>query len=324
MLPRAPSAPPARPVHVDAKINVMIEARCAAADGDTGTSRCRLTPAQLAMLGAAYGDALKLTAGSASFLCTAWPRRQGSAGDDANGNAAEVPADLSIRLDGACGSQASPAPLTFRIAALAPAASPPPLATDVRWCVRSGVPLVGAAQRARLERQLYAALAGRLICTGATLIIGATTLQAVRVTPGAPAVRVTSRARIAVDRGLRRWEPEAGESVVGGSREPQAAHEASHLRGPQSGQSASDALSASPSAPSSLGVLGGQFRAFADLSAIFEVSAHARGRGGWLRPPAGVLLHGPPGVRDSPRCAEGAHPRDAPPPRMYLGEYLGE
>ena len=314
-------------MHVDAKINVMIEARCAAADGDTGTSRCRLTPAQLAMLGAAYGDALKLTAGSASFLCTAWPRRHGSAEEDANGNAAEVPADLSIRLDGACHSRISSAPTNLCIAALAPAASPPPLATDVRWCVRSGVPLVGAAQRARLERQLHAALAGRLICTGATLIIGATTLQAVRVTPGAPAVRVTSRARIALDRGLRRWEPEAGESmggVVGGPREPQAAHEASHPRGPQSGQPASDALSASSSAPSSLGVLGGQFRAFADLSAIFEVSAHARGRGGWLRPPAGVLLHGPPGVRASPRCAEGAHPQDAPPPRMYLGEYLGE
>ncbi len=297
----------------------MIEARCAAADGDAGTSRCRLTPAQLATLGVAYGDALKLTAGSATFLCTAWPRRHGSAEDGANGNAAEVPADLSIRLDGVCPSRVSSTPTHLCITALAPAASPPPLATDVRWCVRSGAPLVGAAQRARLERQLHAALAGRLICTGATLIIGATTLQAVRVTPGAPAVRVTSRARIALDRGLRRWEPEAGESVggaVGGSREPQAPCEAGHPLSPQTGQPASDALSASPSAPTSPGVLGGQFRAFADLSAIFEVSTHARGKGGWLRPPAGVLLHGPPGARDSPRCAGGAHQQGASPPRM--------
>ena len=109
--------------------------------------------------------------------------------------------------------------------------------------------------------------------------------------------------------------------AVGGSREPHAPHEASHPRSQQADQPASDALSASPSAP---GVLGGQFRAFADLSAIFEVSTHARGKSGWLRPPAGVLLHGPPGARDSPRCAEGAHSQDAPPPRMYLGEYLGE
>lgn len=171
-------------------------------------SRCRLFPAQLRELGAAYGDPLelRLEPSGERYLCCAWPRSATEA------QAGPVPADLSVRLcesadvprsagrggagtggAGTGGADASPTRLRL-LRHPSATAVPPPAAQTVWLRARSGASTLHGESSEELRLRWRGWLCGRLICPHAQLPFGPLLLDVVRVAPAsAAAVRCVGR-----------------------------------------------------------------------------------------------------------------------------------
>lgn len=166
-------------------------------------SRCRLFPAQLRELGAAYGDPLelRLEPSGERYLCCAWPRSATEA------QAGLVPADLSVRLcesadvprsagvGGAGTGGADGSPTRLRLLRHPSATGVPPPAAQTVWLrARSGASTLHGESSEELRLRWRGWLCGRLICPHAQLPFGPLLLDVVRVAPAsAAAVRCVGR-----------------------------------------------------------------------------------------------------------------------------------